>query len=369
MLYEVFLNNGQVSLADELAADAVTISLNEVLSETVFGVSTPLFGTSFVNDSTFARATISSPDVDGFEIVFITEVDTETNRMTIVRAAENTTAIDWPAGSTIQSRVTAGMLFDLKAGALFDASTGSLSLAYANNSKAYDWHGNTAMPINSWSIGGCPVLAEMGGSDRGAYRPMSASVEGVGTSDSVELGVAPGYDSEQEYFAGSIVRDPNPPHAVFAHGNNVVLSDPKPALGEAFWQELYPSADGDIYRASFLGWDDPDVRFYPSEIGFICDQYSAATPPKVSIGSIDDSGEPVSFNDLVNGFELNSVDGAHQRAVIAGLLKQGVRGLVFTIHTAATGGSFKGRFYWKGLFICSNSAAGWPTQYGSPDGQ
>lgn len=368
MLYEVFLNNAEATLADELAISEVVFSCNEVLSGTAFGAWVPSFDLAFANDATFARATISHPSVEAVEIVLITEVDVDNNRMRVTRAAEFTQAIDWPAGSKIQSRVTAGMLGVMKMDSIYDRSAQSLSLAWGYNGKVYDWHGNNAFVANSWSIGGSPVLAEKGGGEVD-FIPMSSAVEGVGATISLELGVAPDYDHEKDYFAGSVVRDPNPPHAIFTHGNNVVLDGTKPELGGAYWMEILPSPDGAISRVSFTASDDPDVRFYPSEIGFICDQYSASTPPKVSIGSIDETGAPVSFNNLADGFELGSVDGAHQRAVIAGMLKQGVRGLVFTLHTPATGGSFKGRFYWKGLFVCSNSAAGWPTQYGAPDGR
>jgi hypothetical protein len=93
--------------------------------------------------------------------------------------------------------------------------------------------------------------------------------------------------------------------------------------------------------------DDPDTWFYPSEIGFICEDYAATSTPTVSVGELNASGAVVSKTNLVNAVPLTAIDGSHQRIVLATNIKKGIRGMIFSIDTAAqeerSGGVSTGR--------------------------
>lgn len=369
MLYEIFFNNAEVALRDGISGEDSVIHASESLSASGFS------GGTF-NATQFARATISNPAAgDVVEIVYITALDETTDSITVLRGREGTELGTWPAGSKLQCRVTAGMLASQKLESMFDADNYGLSICYGDNIKAQDGKlrpdgsvpkGDFAIVPNSWAIGGLPVLPESGEADSAS---ISSAVEGVGVSSSVELGVAPDYDSDADYYAGSIVRLPDPPHTVYSRNRNFDLGGVKAAPGHAdFWSVMTVDAGGGIFRVALKSYDDPDVWFYPSEIGFICDQHWATSTPVVSVGELSGAGNVVSLNNLANGVSLSGIDGSRQRAVVTNSVMRGIKGMIFSIDTAATGGSFKGRFYWKGLFVCSNTASGWPTYYGPPDG-
>lgn len=361
MLVEQFANNAEATLQSAVTSLDTEFFLNQNVTDTAWD-------DAGFNAFYFMRGTLSHPDIAGTEIVFITSFYTGvSNKIKVVRGGEQTPARAWPAGTKLQSRVTAGMLRNLACYTAFNQDTYGLSINSGDNAKASrPFSGDRVLVSNSWAIGGNPVLVEKGASP---YSLMSSAVEGVGASYSVELGVAPDHDSAANYYSGAIVKDPNSPSTLYSMGNEVNLGGPKPALGEAPWSEVTVDPGGGVFRVSLAdGWDDPDVRFYPSEIGFICDAHTAATAPTVSVGELDSAGEVVSMDGLASGVALTDVDGAHQRVVLTNSTKKGVRGMIFSVDTAATGGTFKGRFYWKGLFVCSNSAAGWPAAYTKPDG-
>lgn len=363
MLYERYVNNAEVTLQSAITTSDTDLFLTEDVTATA------LNPVKFVA-MYFLRATLSHASVSGLEVVFITSLVTGgvANKIQVIRGREGTTPQAWPAGAKIQCRATAGMMHKLSAQTLFNANSYALSIAEGDNVKAYHpTKMNQSQVPSSWAIGGLPVLVEKGFYD---YSPPSSSVEGVGASCSVELGVAPNYDSVATYYPGAIVKDPNSPYTVYSMSSNVDLEAAAPALGSGYWDAATEDADGGIFRVGFEpGYHDPDVWFYPSEIGFICDARTATTTPTVSVGELDAAGALVSLTNLASAVALTTIDGAHQRVVLANNIKKGVRGLIFSIDTAATDGTFKGRFYWRGLFICSNTAAGWPTAYPNPDGE
>lgn len=363
MLYEKFINNGRMQLAAGIGA-----------ADTDLSITSNIDGGDAFSSNYFTRATISAEGISAVEVIYITTLDAVAGSLKVIRGREQTTAQAWPAGAALECRVTAGMLDQLSSSTLIDYNLQSISIAYGENVKATNPENDACELIpNSWAIGGSPVIRECGNN---YWIPMSVSVEGVGASVSVELGVPPDFNPEVAYYPGAVVRDPNPPHDTYLRSNWVIKGqevqdlDATAGFRPPPWSKATPDADGGIVR-SYLeaGYDDSDAWFYPSEIGFICDQHSATSTPTVSVGEVDGAGELVSLNNLINAAPLTAIDGAHQRIVLATHIKQGVKGLIFSIDTAAVGGSFKGRFYWKGLFISSNTAAGWPTEYSPPDGR
>lgn len=365
MLYEKFINNGRMQLAAGIGA-----------ADTDLSITSNIDGADAFGSGYFTRATISAEGISAVEVIYITTLDAVAGSLKVIRGREQTVAQAWPAGAVLECRVTAGMLDQLAASTLIDCyNLQSISIAYGENIKATNPKTDAYELIpNSWAIGGSPVIPESGNN---YWIPICRSVEGVGASISVELGVPPDFDPAATYYPGAVVRDPNPPHGIYLRSNWVVpgqeiqpLDAPDGGGGRPPpWGKVTPDADGGILRAYLeAGYDDTDAWFYPSEIGFICDQHSATSTPTVSVGEVDSAGELVSLTNLVNAAPLTAIDGAHQRIVLATHIKQGVKGLIFSIDTAAAGGSFKGRFYWKGLFISSNTAAGWPTEPSPPDG-
>lgn len=367
MLQETYFNNAGftldsgISAADTVISSAITMPQAGLIE-----------GGGRFNLTSFARATLVNPDQrDAVEIVFIVKINNLPKTVEVLRGQEGTTALDWDAGTKLECRITAGMLNAARANAEYSPKSGGLSINYAENLRAYSFAsasptGSNLIP-NSWGIGGSPVLAEAGGAD---YITMSSSVEGVGRTVAVELGVAPDYQSDKTYYPGAIVKSTEAPFTVFAASRSMMLGPgvSKPVLGNDFWAEVSEDADGGITRICFEeGRDDPDTWFYPSEIGFICEDYAATSTPTVSVGELDASGAVVSKTNLVNAVPLTGIDGSHQRIALATNIKNGIRGMIFSIDTAAAGGTFRGRFYWKGLFINTNTAAGFPTEYGPPD--
>lgn len=363
MLNEWFINNGRMPLAAGIGATDTELTVTGGIS------SSDVFSSSY-----FTRATISVEGSSAVEVVYITKLDDVNNTVKVIRGREGTIAQPWPSGAVLECRVTAGMLTRLSAGTMLNSDAQSISILWGDISKLV--HPNTReheIVAHAWAIGGCPVIPENGISD---WVPVSRSVEGVGASASVELGVPPDFDPAATYYPGAVVRDPNPPHDIYSRSQRVILGQETlpldTNLGSSWenpWVKMVPDADGGILRVYLeSGYDDEDAWFYPSEVGFICDQHSATSTPIVSVGEVDGDGGLVSLNNLVNAVPLTAIDGARQRMVLSSTIKSGVKGLIFSIDTAAVGGSFKGRFYWKGLFICTNSAAGWPTQYSGPDG-
>ncbi|WKL15100.1 hypothetical protein QYQ99_22485 [Comamonas testosteroni] len=369
MLQESYFNNAGFALAGGISAADTVISSAITMPEAGL-----IEGGGRFNLTSFARATLVNPEQrDAVEIVFIVKINEFEKTVEVLRGQEGTTALAWNEGTKLECRITAGMLNAARARSAFSPNTGALSINFGDNLRVYSYAAGApngqSLIANSWAIGGAPVLAQAGGDEAG-FMLMCSSVEGVGNSAAVELGVAPDYESTKAYYPGSIVKSTEAPFKVFSASRAVKLGPgiPKPALGEEYWSEVSEDADGGIARVGFQdGWDDPDTWFYPSEIGFICEDYAATSTPTVSVGELNAGGAVVSKTNLVNAAPLTAIDGSHQRIVMATNIKKGVRGMIFSIDTAAAGGTFRGRFYWKGLFVCTNTAAGFPSEYGPPD--
>ncbi len=369
MLQESYFNNAGFALAGGISAADTVISSAITMPEAGL-----IEGGGRFNLTSFARATLVNPDQrDAVEIVFIVRINELEKTVEVLRGPEGTTALAWNEGTKLECRITAGMLNVARARSAFSPNTGALSINFGNNLRVYSFAAGSPigqnLVANSWGIGGAPVLPQVG-ADEATYLPMSMSVEGVGSTFGIELGVAPDYQSTKAYYPGSIVKSTEAPFKVFSAGRAMRLGPgiPKPALGEEYWSEVSEDADGGIARVGFqVGMDDPDTWFYPSEIGFICEDYAATSTPTVSVGEVNASGALVSKTNLVNAVPLTAIDGSHQRIVLATNIKKGIRGMIFSIDTAAAGGTFRGRFYWKGLFVCTNTAAGFPLEFGPPD--
>lgn len=319
-----------------------------------------------LSDGFHTVATITDPSLPGVhEIVFLSEIKSEDDTISIAaeRAQERTTAQAWPVGALVECRVTEGMLRTLGADTMYSAAHHGIAMNGGDTSVDYDEYGDSMQLHDAWAIGGLPVAPARGFGESSNRSIMATSVEGVGYSNAVELGVAPNHVPGQAYYPGDFVKDPASPFWTYGYARGKALPLEAVALGEPPWERYAPETDSNI--VSFQRINQTDVWFYPTEIGFICEAYSATSAPTIIVKELDKFGDVV--GDLIASKTLTGV-GVRQRIVLANNLTKGIKGLNFVRTATAVAGTCRGRFYWKGLFICSNSSAGYPTEMGSSDG-
>lgn len=223
--------------------------------------------------------------------------------------------------------------------------------------------GNVIVAVDhAWHIHGWPVLGRDDWSVGANPYAYNSSAEAVGASWTVDLGSPPAWAASTVYTDADVVTPttPNGKQYLLWCGTTeqnvaTVTSD----TSEPTWPTGFAASVG--ADADFLSyWICVDLaagfdlsfpsgcRFFPSEIGFICQQYSGVTAaPSVSIG---DAGNPTKF---VNNQPLSGITAAHMRHAFTGLPGHGVTELHIRLDTAATGAGarFLGRFYFKGLFL------------------
>lgn len=356
----VFFNNASFKLAEALpSGDGRYRPLRPDRSLQEANIDLPDASYGCYTVATITHASL--PEVH--EVVFLLNAMDIDGAMYVLaeRAQEQTAAVAWPVGSLVECRVTRGMLTTLGAGSVYDEDGAAVSISGGDVFADRDAYGNSVMIPLAWSVGGTPVAPARG---YGEDSPMAASVEGVGYSCVVELGVAPNYNPDQTYYPGDYVKDTASPFWTWAYQRGNAFPEAAIALGDSPWVRYAPENDSNIVAFQRLGAGD--IWFYPTEIGFICETYGATSAPSIVVKEVDAFGDPVS--DLIAAKPLTGI-GVHQRFVLADNLTKGVNGMHFVRTTAAVGGTCRGRFYWKGLFICSNSAAGFPQELGSTDGQ
>ncbi len=356
----IFFNNASFKLAEALPAygsRSHPMRPDRTLSEA--NIDLPEGSAGCYTVATITHASL--PDVH--EVVFLLNaIDIGGDTYVLAeRAQERTEAVEWPVGSLVECRVTRGMLTTLGAGSAYNKDDAALSINGGDVFADLDASGNSVMIRDAWAVGGIPAAPARG---YGEDSPMAASVEGVGYSNVVELGVAPNYNPAQTYYPGDYAQDTNLPPGTWAYQRGNAFPEDAVTLGDSPWVRYAPESDSNI--VSFQRLDHGDVWFYPTEIGFICEAYDAASVPSIAVKEVDASGSPV--GDLIAVKPLTGI-GARQRFVLADNITKGIKGLNFVLPTAATGGTCRGRFYWKGLFICSNSGVGFPQGIGATDGQ
>ena len=302
----------------------------------------------------FTAATISDPSMPGVnEIVYITYYDEDEGQheVEVIRAREGTQEQSWPAGASVGCRLTAGTLDAVAGSAIHSRASASLSLNNGDNFYASFPLGELLPIHDAWSIGGMPVMAARGWMDDINGSLLNPSVEAVGYGPVVELGTAPDYNPSNTYYPGELARDPSSPFYTYSRTRSVGYG--LIGFGDSpEWARFAPETDNDIIGWPRIGRDD--VWFYPTEIGFICDRYTATGVPSVTVKEVDRVGTVVG-SDLVTAKALTGV-GARRRVVLSTDITRGVNGFHFVRATAASGGSCQGRFYWKGMFVATNTA-------------
>ena len=344
MAVDVFTNNASGTLAVDLAYGATVVTLGEGGGRNNF---------KYLSAGQFQRATISNSAVEGVvEVVYITSRDYET--LTIVRGQEGTYDQEWPAGSTIEARITAGMLGQFLVRGDDGAVTTQNGLLI--NGKADSGTSDVLQ------LGGLQMLhrtgAKLTATYNGGYRQdLNLSVESVGGSPFIDLGndFTP-HAVDTDYAPGSIVAteanlNGNLQNAVYQSldGSTTTSSEALSSNPVAYPLPAQNASGATV--GQWLPLSNPlefDLHFpvglVLSEVGFICYAHTATTTPTISFG-LEAQG------DLVPATALSSITGANQvhRFPVspAGAL---ATKLMVKLHTAATG-KFYGRVYWRGFFL------------------
>lgn len=340
---EIFSNNAEGLLSAGISDSATTVTLADTPGAANF---------AYLGDGEFQRATISdvnTPDVT--EVVRI--VGQAGLSFTLERGVEGDAA-SWPSGAKLSARVTAGMLESLVArddGGVISTGSGSFVV-----------NGRPNQNGGMVQIAGWPVLSlgRVGYSDKVEFQDSGLTHEAVGGTQSVSLGTTPAWVSGQNYGSGEIVVPTTPNGFQYCYektpygGNTQVATQPafdtsgyslpvmnpgNPAKVDGYW---LPTPNPLGLRLRLKGFYGGVML---TEVGFLCLDYGASTPPTISISS----GYEGDLSDIVSNVSLSQIDGAQQvwRHVITdgGQLKDEIR---FDVDTPATG-AFIGRFYWRGV--------------------
>lgn len=345
----VFFNNAAFRLAAPISAtyDTATLFPDRAIDETNIGVGP-------VENGVYTVATITHSSLPGVhEVVHIVAAINDVElppAFTAVRGCEGTTPQAWPTSADVECRVTRGLLGSLNFRSDFSARDNTVAINGGDVVLVRDAEGNFDPIPGAWAFGGAPISPARG---FGEPTPLACSVEGVGYSAVVELGelptVAPTYVPGNDYRPGDYVLVPGTPPVVWCYTRDGAMGASQAAPGALPWV-AHPMSGNTLAAAST---DDPDVWFYPTEIGFLCEAYTATSTPAVTVTEVPLDGAP---STLVTSKSLSALS-ANKRVVVSNTVVKGIQGLRINLVTAAAGGSCRGRFYWKGLFI--HSAAGY----------
>ncbi len=351
----VFLNNTSFTITNPLPGmddpEFTSYGLADVTAKT--GMDPNYFFPE--TEGPFTVATITHKDVpDTFEIVNVLGMSTEEGYegLVFIRGSGGTMPVAWPAGAVVEFRITASMLIQLMGNNSTDFVNFAASFNGGDNFIDWDDFGDRQMLPASFALGGLPIAPARGISDSIGV-PMAQQVEGVGYSHMLELAVAPDFDPNRQYYPGEYARQTVSPFHTFCRGRGRSYAQ-RPSLGDHPWVRFNPAGDSNILAFPRIGINmgqSNGTRFYPTEIGFICEEYTATTEPTVSIVEVDYYGTPVPGSTLLAPTALSDL-AAHTRKMLVGnTLTKGIYGMHFILNGVGAGGTCRGRFYWKGLFV------------------
>lgn len=341
---EVFSNNAEGVLAVGISDSADSITLADTPGASNF---------PYLSYGEFQRATITDLNSPGLtEVVRIIERDGFA--LSVERCIEGDTQVAWPAGAKLSARVTAGMLGSLVA----RDSDGVVS----TGSSPFVVNGRPNQNGGLVQIVGWPVLS-LGRVDYDGQvisQDKGLTHESIGGTQVVSLGTTSTWVSGQNYDSGSVVVPTTP--------NGFQYTYEKSPFGGSTQVATQPAFDTSGYSLAVMNPSNPEKvdgywlptpnplglrlllnGFYGgvmlTEVGFVCLDHGATTPPSISI-STGTVGEPVP---IVSNVSLSQIDGAEQvwRHIITdgGALQKEIR---FDVTIPATG-NFVGRFYWRGV--------------------
>lgn len=393
---QLFSNNARSTLAAESLAADTTI---ELVSSA--GFSAPAAGQYELATLTNAAGTL-------IEIVKIT--DNSANVLTVERAQEGTAALDWPVGTVIDGRVTAGTLSRMAQGfhnggnargqfainlqselsSPAEVATGYAAITLGVGTRASS---NSAVAIGTDSHADAPESSALWGAvNRLAWSVMSArfsaipmddysdeweqtaqAPESVLCSPYLDLAVPSTWSAGIIYHHGDIVIPTTPdgfqyrlwtPDDPVARTTKQVMDTT--GATEPVWPASLGSAVAELLIQGDPDWEgqwicqDPTIGytmqnppegsvFFPTQFGFLChDTVSTLTgTPVVSIGVVGDTTRYVSMQNV----SISVAHGFHLFTSTPALAVQATEQLLFTLDTPATAGRCVGRFFAKGFFV------------------
>lgn len=353
----LFSNNAETTLAAALDADSGDINM-QVASATLFQV----IG---AGDGNKQLVTLTHPDLAGlYEVVAI--VETDGVDWTVVRETEGAVQA-WPIGTKVEARITANMLgtFLQRDPTSKQVSNPSGGSAFAlSGTMGADARGSSALAFggrsriaNSVLLAGYPYLQITRSTTNGTGTDRNLGFESVGGSVPVDLGV-PTTWSATDFYRGSVVRPTTPDG--YQYWLEIEDLDVDSSLDAT--EPVFDGPGGGVASAS--GWwfptEEPvDVGtdtfsgLVVTEVGFIAHVATASANPAVSIGT---GANATRFANNVTLSQISGNGQIHRIPISAGGALLSGEQLRFKVETAATGGRFLGRFYWRGFFIETNTA-------------
>lgn len=346
-----FSNNAVSTLAAGIDGFVTTIAL------TMNGGA--LFSVPPTEDGTFQLATLTHASVPGVYEVVRLIANPAADTFTVERGVEGS-PIAWPAGTEVSARVTAGMLsafIQSRIGApvIMDPSGGTIVLGSGSG----DTSGATAGTFvargvsranNAWVIGGQSVVQHAHAQDL-SFSPTLA-YEAVGTTHPVDLGVPLAWNVAHNYIRGRVVR-PTTPNGyqywarIASLTEDALYSATEPAFpGNGNPAEVVPLGEWVATAMPVTITRDFPHLLVVTEVGFINHMYGATSSPTVSIGV---TGDATRFANAVPLSQITAQGHIHRIPITTGGAP--ADDLVFRVDTAATGGVFMGRFYFKGFFV------------------
>lgn len=361
-----FSNNAEAVLAAELpsnpnapGAHIITVATDgweDKFSplDGLYGVDDYLHPSQYPADAECQLVTLTHESNPGeFEVVAVVRHEFGTATFDVKRNIEGASGVSWPVGTLMQARVTAATLESFMQGSAADIPVVA--------------EGVLNIPGGRFSLSAMPHIRRVFAPGESSYdlNLAGGAVSAVGTSVFVDLGVAPTIEDPDGYGVYQHGHVYLPPTATgqqygynsFSGGSTDYLTGPPLVFGV---EATIPLRDDlDAPQGLLVAIDLPvnvSVQFSGSkivveEVGFIADDATATTKPIVSIGDLDQASTPdaTRFANNVSLTQISAGGQIHRIPVTAGGGMS--RALTFRLDTPAVGGSFRGRFYWRGFLV------------------
>lgn len=375
----LFSNNSEAVLAEEIFTGTTVFTVVADGSENTFRAP------QLALPAGVQLATLTNTAYPGeYEVIRITSRTAD--EFTVERGVEKITESDpegraiqgaaryWPAGTKMSARVTAGTLAGINSGEGLITRPGSVVIGVTVDADNYQtkaasestspyslvFEGRSRM-TGAVQLSGRPALqienAAIGSDYTTVRLDRNLSFPSVGGTFPVDLGV-PATWSATNYPRGSVVI-PTTPNG-FQYWPE--LDDIDAAWLNSETEPNWATVDGTTGGVEVTSYGKP-ARWRPTampiefehstsvplvitEVGFIAHKVAATAVPSVSIGT---AAVPGRFASNVALSQITGDGCIHRIPITTG----GViaRELHFKVVTAATGGQFLGRFYWRGFFV------------------
>lgn len=332
----LFANNAETTLATGIAGSGGPVAITiEVTGDDTLQGTFAAFGDVTLDSYNNLLVTLTHEDNPGqYEVLQVTGISG--TDFDVLRGFEGD-VLAWPAGTLISARVTAGAMSQMAQLNLDDG-------VMASNAAA------GVMQFGSWPT---MQLLRKQGLAPSDYEPVVTPESWQG-SIPVDLGT-PVTWSAVNFFRGSVVRPTTPDGSQYW----LDIADPFDSQSldsvEPTWGATAPSAKGTWYETVMpVDISSGELRnVLITEVGFICHKYGGSAVPNVSIGT---ESAPTRFANNVALSQITGNGTVHRIPLSTGGAMVSGEALKFKVESAAAGGRCLGRFYWRGLFIQTNTS-------------